>query len=194
MDRGAWWAIGPWCHKRVGHVLATKQQYCKLEVTQTIMNDLALKHFNFILAINMICYFGTEFVVEKIPHVSTSLQPCPLEILGRNKPQCPRAIVSKSGPGTPASSWDLFKTIPKVKTISEYYDRVTCIFHSCYFICVEWNLEVIWCVSAAEFRNQCENPAVFCHTTQEGDLQRCAILPSKFFVLKINSVCIKNVI
>ena len=104
MDRGAWWAIGPWCHKRVGHVLATKQQYCKLEVTQTIMNDLALKHFNFILAINMICYFGTEFVVEKIPHVSTSLQPFPLEILGRNKPQCPRAIVSKSGPGTPASS------------------------------------------------------------------------------------------
>ena len=146
MDRGAWRATGPWCRKRVGHVLATKQQYCKLEVTQTIMNDLALNHFNFILAINMICYFGTELVVEKIPYVSTSLQPFPLELLGRNKFQCPKAIVSKYGPGTPGSSWDLFRMVPKVKTISEYYDRVTCMFHSCYFICVEWNLEVIWCV------------------------------------------------
>ena len=68
------------------------------------MNDLALKHFNFILAINMIYYVGTELVVEKIPHISTSLQSFSLEILGRNKPQCPRAIVSKYGLGTPGSS------------------------------------------------------------------------------------------
>ena len=52
----------------------------------------------------MIYYVGTELVVEKIPHISTSLQSFSLEILGRNKPQCPRAIVSKYGLGTPGSS------------------------------------------------------------------------------------------
>ena len=32
MDRGAGWAIVPWGHKRVGHDLATKQQWQKFEL------------------------------------------------------------------------------------------------------------------------------------------------------------------
>lgn len=75
------------------------------------MNDLALKHFNFILAINMIYYVGTELVVEKIPHISTSLQPFfPRDTWEKQ--------VSKYGLGRPGSFWDLFRKIPEVKTIS----------------------------------------------------------------------------
>lgn len=46
------------------------------------MNDLALKHCDFISAISMIHHFGTELAEEKIPYASTLLQ----ESLGEGSP------------------------------------------------------------------------------------------------------------